>query len=151
MSEHKGMAQVIHLRTPVVTRPPAFPTFAEIGLDVARTKLQRHLLVVLLQHGVDGVDGHCYCGKKPRSMWRHMTDAVAAYTHLDPAFVVEMMGYHKGVVTLEYGTARCECGDDFSDHAPGREDHMAEVIAANVPADDVTRCLAAIRKAGRER
>lgn len=157
MTEHTSLATVTQLPVPEPVYLTKIPNTRNLTLDVDRAKLRRHILAARLRHGSDGIHGACYCGQQPstrgvpRHMWNHIKQEIAAATHLSVEYVDTIMEIHHSAARLLTGEMRCRCGETYSDEdSYGNERHQAEAIAANVPAADVTRCLTAIRAAGRK-
>jgi hypothetical protein len=157
MPARDHLATVTQLPVPDPVYLTKIPNTANMSLDIDRTKLRRHILAARLHHGSDGVHGSCYCGRRPsprgipRDMWNHIKQEIAAATHLPFEYVAAIMDIHHSAAQMATGDMRCHCGETYSDEdSYGNERHQAEAIAANAPAADVTRCLAAIRAAGRK-
>lgn len=143
------LATVIPMPVAEVVYQTRIPHTGDLTLDVDRIKMRRHILAALLRHGADGIRGDCYCGLHPRSLWRHIGSSIAIESQLLLDYVSEIMDLHRSAVGLD--TLRCDCGDTYASRDLGREEHLAEALAANIPAVEARRCLDAIRTAGRAR
>lgn len=77
-----------------------------------------------------------------------MASAVSIETHLPRSHVAPIMEMHRNAVGVT--DLVCDCGTTYSPSDYGREQHLAQAIAADVPDDGVRRALDAIRTAGRD-
>lgn len=147
MPSRDTLATVLQLPTAEPVYLTTIPTTGDLSLDVDRVKMRRHILAALLRHGADGIRGDCYCGLRPRRMWRHLGSAIAIESHLALDYVTTIIDIHRNAVGL--AELLCDCGDTYSSDYLRREEHLADALAANLSAEEARRCLAAIRSAGR--
>lgn len=148
MTTRDTLATVIPLPVAAVARERK-PASGDLSLDVDRVRLRRQVLAALLHHGADGIRGECYCGLHPRSLKMHMASAVAIETHLPHSHVAPIMERHRNAVGIT--DLVCDCGATYSPSGYGREQHLAQAIAADIPAAGVRRALTEIRTAERDR
>jgi hypothetical protein len=109
------------------------PVGGDMTLGIDRLTMRRRVMAALLRHAPDGLGGACYCGDRYERGSEHRVRRVAAETGLAEDFVRRILAVHSTAVGNFGHAMRCACGDVYDDSfaAYGREQHLAEAIAAN--------------------
>jgi hypothetical protein len=128
-----------------MTHLVTIPSDEEAHVVIARLKMRRRVMAALLRHSPDGVWDDCYCGHRfPGDLLGgHIREMTARETGLPQTYVDDVMRVHRGAHGQFGGTMHCGCGHDYSDdfRSYGRDQHVAEALAANIDADSLFAAL----------
>lgn len=120
-----------------MTRPTTIRVDGSPGQAINQIRMRRRVMAALLRHGADGVHGNCYCGSRTNHRPDHRAQMVATETGLDETYVREVLAEHRSAVGILGHEMHCCCDSVYDDshRSYGREQHLAEAIAAGCSAD----------------